>query len=567
MTFVLICGITLLVWERMRIADRIAFVAEAELDKAISEAGTALSAEMRIISTDVLRESAWIEAQDTLDLDAMLARWVPLMRAEWGYLGIKLADENGDELSMCRRNDKWLLIRTVDGSRYGPPLLYESATGEGGLAQWDLHLSDSLIDPRAHRWYSKTLNNAKLDPVISENTSGCTGNKSYTFSWLIRSNEPNVPFRILVLEVDPLILPLGPVQHFERSPIVVLFDSDGRPFPGILDGTTGPLDPVIDSLSARGKAELGGAFQVEHDGRTYLAKVRSIHEYGADWSIGASFDTAHVAKHFKSEEQVLLISIVLMALLASLFIWTYFLRRGEEYQRRLQDRFSRTQERKLAKAIGEREVLNQEVHHRVKNNLQVVSSLLNLQAMQLEEGPVKEEFMRSKKRIDSMALVHHKLYALQDLRGIDLHRFFTELLKALAQSYAPRSSTVSYEVDTDAIVCDPDTAIELGIIVSELIGNCYTHAFPYATGGHIEVVLRGREQGLYHLTVQDNGQGYSDQGTKAGAHLGLEVVQALAEQLDGSFTITTTDKGTKAEVTFRMKTSAGNGPKQPAARP
>lgn len=220
-----------------------------------------------------------------------------------------------------------------------------------------------------------------------------------------------------------------------------------------------------------------------------------------------------------------------------------------------QQRRSETQKKRLAKAIGEREVLNREVHHRVKNNLQVVSSLLNLQAMRLEDGAIKDEFVRGKQRIDSMALVHHKLYALQDLRGIDLQKFFTELVASLQNTYRPDNGTISHEVDASGIKADPDTAIELGIILAELVSNCFKHAFPYSTGGHIEISVRRVQDDLYRLLVKDNGIGM-EQGPRTGVNsvqLGLEIVEALAEQLDGSAHLRSAPTGVTFEVLFRMQ--------------
>ncbi|MCB0818820.1 MAG: sensor histidine kinase, partial [Flavobacteriales bacterium] len=194
---------------------------------------------------------------------------------------------------------------------------------------------------------------------------------------------------------------------------------------------------------------------------------------------------------------------MLLVLLAISGIWAFLRKRRDARVRRFQQLRSQNQERKLAKALGEREVLDREVHHRVKNNLQVVSSLLNLQAMRLAEGKVKEEFMRGKRRIDSMALVHHKLYALQDLRGIDLDLFFRELMDALLKDLDPTNGSVSHEVRTGGVQADADTAIQLGIILSELFINCHQHAFPHGSGGHVEVQLDLVEDRLYRLVVRD----------------------------------------------------------------
>lgn len=95
------------------------------------------------------------------------------------------------------------------------------------------------------------------------------------------------------------------------------------------------------------------------------------------------------------------------------------------------------------------------------------------------------EFMRGKRRIDSMALVHHKLYRQQDLSAVDAGIFMDDLAKAVAAMYAPDSRDVSHSVDTNGVLCDADTSIQLGTILCELLANCHQHAFPYATGAYI----------------------------------------------------------------------------------
>ncbi|MBK6943508.1 MAG: hypothetical protein IPH21_02275 [Flavobacteriales bacterium] len=136
---------------------------------------------------------------------------------------------------------------------------------------------------------------------------------------------------------------------------------------------------------------------------------------------GEIIDLSTIRKLMAPERNTLYGMLIALAGLTFLLGWVR-VRRGVEISLiRKQEKRTRAQEKRLAKALGERDVLNREVHHRVKNNLQVVSSLLNLQSARLEEGEVKEEFMRGKQLIDTIALVHHKLYELQDLRNVDFN--------------------------------------------------------------------------------------------------------------------------------------------------
>jgi two-component sensor histidine kinase len=224
--------------------------------------------------------------------------------------------------------------------------------------------------------------------------------------------------------------------------------------------------------------------------------------------------------------------------------------RNADKRVRRQERRSSVQARDLAQALGEREVLDREVHHRVKNNLQVVSSLLNLQSQRIKGEDVRAEFERGKRRIDAMALVHHKLYRQQDLSSVDLHMFMDDLAKAVSAMYEPGSRSVSHHVETNGLRADADTSIQLGMILCELLGNCFLHAFPHETVGHVEIRIRKMDEAVYVLTVKDNGNGM-DEDTGPRAHLGLEIVAALADQLDGEMRIVN-DEGTTVEVTFRM---------------
>ncbi|MBK8341167.1 MAG: sensor histidine kinase, partial [Flavobacteriales bacterium] len=267
---------------------------------------------------------------------------------------------------------------------------------------------------------------------------------------------------------------------------------------------------------------------------------------------GAVLNTDSLRFWTGPEWALILWLLVLLSILLVLIVWASIRRRRDQKRLRVQQKRSRSQERKLAKVLGERDVLDREVHHRVKNNLQVVSSLLNLQAQRLPEGAAREEFVRGKRRIDMMALVHHKLYGMPDLRGIHLDRLFHELALSIAAVFEPRSRTVSYSIVAPGMVTDPDTAIDIGIIFCELLANCYQHAFPLVTGGHIEVEVRTAGDGTHLLIVKDNGTGMNASAGEGQGKLGLEVVEALAEKLDGRATYRN-EGGTICEVRFLMR--------------
>lgn len=114
---------------------------------------------------------------------------------------------------------------------------------------------------------------------------------------------------------------------------------------------------------------------------------------------------------------------------------------------------------------------------------------------------------------------------------------------------------MSHAVDTGGITANADTSIQLGMVLCELLSNCYLHAFPYVTGGHIDIILRKDEGDLFRLTVKDNGKGAVRDPEKQASELGLELVEGLAEQIDGRMEITM-DGGTRVDILFRMQGEA-----------
>jgi two-component sensor histidine kinase len=293
-------------------------------------------------------------------------------------------------------------------------------------------------------------------------------------------------------------------------------------------------------------------FPVRHLDKEFTALLTPYALNGQTLYTGVVLDRSATDAYVQPERLVLRVLFILLGALGLTLGMLWWQRRASIRRIRAQERYSRSQELQLAKAIGEREVLNREVHHRVKNNLQVVSSLLNLQASGLDNGPLRDEFLRGKQRIDSIALVHHKLYGLKDLRRVDLQAFITALTDALATVHQPKSHTVICDVRTNGIRIDQDTAIGLGIILCELVANAYQHAFPYATGGHIDIEIMNVEGDLHRMVMKDNGVGLDPQASSSGSQLGLEIVEAMADQLDGSFH-TRSSEGSTFEVLFRVK--------------
>lgn len=212
-------------------------------------------------------------------------------------------------------------------------------------------------------------------------------------------------------------------------------------------------------------------------------------------------------------------------------------------------------EAQLKASLNEKEVLLQEVHHRVKNNLQIISSLLNLQAVQAQDDQVVEALQEGQNRVRSMALIHETLYRSGDLSRVDFGKYVRRLAEQLYQTYRMLPDQVTMSVETDEIFLTMETAVPCGLILNELISNALKHAFVDGRLGQIAIRLQNTNDNGYHLTVNDNGIGLP---THINLHntdtLGLQLVNTLVYQLQGSLAITN-EQGTSISVTFAEKPS------------
>lgn len=190
---------------------------------------------------------------------------------------------------------------------------------------------------------------------------------------------------------------------------------------------------------------------------------------------------------------------------------------------------------RLARSLAEKEVLLQEVHHRVKNNLQVVASLLRLQADGFQDQAVADALRESQHRVESMALIHEQLYESGDLRQVNLAEHAGLLMNNLLHAYGADPGRISGQVTMEPLVLGVDQAIPAGLILNELISNALKHAFPNGRGGQI-VVAGGLSQGRVEMTVRNTGAELpADFDPGKSASLGLRIVTILSRQLKGTF--------------------------------
>lgn len=523
----------------------------ATADLQLNELEEAMDGYYGRISDDMREFGEWLsQVQNDSTSTADLVRpFAPYLRRNRGVGSIHVANERGDQLVMTGL-DTALLVTDQYGADSSVVQWYRR-DGEGTNDTVAAPPASTWTDVRTLSWFGNALQDRRSAarwgvpyPLPGKGGMGITASSA------LRNDTGTVVLRVLAFDVrlfDPGEM-MGPATS--AGPWLFVLGADGSQLL-----PSAPVSGLTETLATWTGAEEPATVWTTVGGQEMATTIRPYLMNGAELRIGAMVPLAPLSAQALRSRYLLVADGCRLTLLSALLLAAYRRRRRESKEHRQQQERSRSQRQRLAKAIGEREVLNREVHHRVKNNLQVVTSLLNLQLGKLEEGPVKDEFTRGVRRIDSMAVVHHKLYGLQDLRGIDLNKFFSGLVDNIATTTDTKGTTVSCAVDTDGIKADADTAIELGVILCELVGNCYQHAFPYATGGHIEVSVRHVEGDLHRLVVKDNGQGLNARSLDGTGKLGLEVVEALASQLDGNFKMSSS-AGVTFDVLFRMSKPA-----------
>ncbi len=202
-------------------------------------------------------------------------------------------------------------------------------------------------------------------------------------------------------------------------------------------------------------------------------------------------------------------------------------------------------------ALKEKDVLLKEIHHRVKNNLQIISSLLKLQSKNIKDELVLEIFKESQNRVRSMALIHEKLYQSKDLANINFKGYVWDLVADLFRSYGANAGKIALQMDVEDIPLGVEVAIPCGLIINELVSNALKYAFPEGKEGQISITFRSLDEGKINLTIGDNGVGIpEDLDIKTTETLGLHLVNILAEdQLQGQIKLDRT-KGTEFQIEF-----------------
>jgi PAS domain S-box-containing protein len=208
-------------------------------------------------------------------------------------------------------------------------------------------------------------------------------------------------------------------------------------------------------------------------------------------------------------------------------------------------------EKEIKESLKEKEVLLKEIHHRVKNNLQIISSLLNLQLNYIKDKEMQMIFKESQNRVMSMALIHHKLYHSKNQLHINLQEYINELIQHLVKSYS-NGKDINVDVKVNNVSLDNDRVVLLGLIINELISNSLQYGFAGRNAGTIKVHMNNGKSGI-SLVVKDDGKGFPDgMNFKKTNSLGLQLVNTLVSQLNGDITLRQS-KGTEFDILFKSR--------------
>ena len=207
----------------------------------------------------------------------------------------------------------------------------------------------------------------------------------------------------------------------------------------------------------------------------------------------------------------------------------------------------------LSKSLSEREALLKEIHHRVKNNLQIIASLLYLQSDESEDRDVRRLLEEGQGRVRSMALIHQKLYENDDLKHIPFDDYLKELIGEIKLSFGDLAKNIELEVDAKDVFFDVDTAVPLGLIINELSTNAFKYAYAKRVGGGVFKVVLKKEESEYRMTVSDNGSGIPDKVLNAtqSSSLGLKLTRMLSDQLEGEYNFDNSN-GTTFDLKFAV---------------
>jgi two-component sensor histidine kinase len=338
--------------------------------------------------------------------------------------------------------------------------------------------------------------------------------------------------------------------------MIPVFDSDDTSIKGISFGLFDMEEliratlvyelPILDiEIRDLSNAEASQTTADSENMGSLLVDTLQLSSGGKGWDVIVN-PKASLKKYPHSAESYFVLFLGLFSSILAAFV----VKQRDEYSMRLsQEVQERTKELEDSNKL--KETLLREIHHRVKNNLQIASSLMNLQKRKLTDPHMIDAFTSSQGRISAIALIHEEIYQHRDTKAVD----FKNYLKDLIRYHGKISPSVSYEIDCPDITLDLDTAVPVALITSELLVNALKHAFPFeGQENSIQFKVQEELDGRIELSISDNGTGLpKDFDIKGSEGLGFEIVSKLCRQINAGFTFETNQYGTTFLIVFRPR--------------
>jgi two-component sensor histidine kinase/ligand-binding sensor domain-containing protein len=322
-------------------------------------------------------------------------------------------------------------------------------------------------------------------------------------------------------------VPSNAVFPYDNDQITFEFSAISKTFPEnikysfMLEGFDKDWSPAADNNSASYSNLPPG---------TYTFKVKSQNKSGY-WSTNAAFFTFTIKTPFWKSWWFILLSLAFMSLL--IYFYNIYSKRVHELQKERLEKIIRERTSEIIRQRDEKEILLKEVHHRVKNNLQIINSLINIQSDYIDDPRSLELFKEIRNRIRTISLVHEKLYKSQDYANINVKEYINMLVENLIETYS-FDKNINLKVQLQVEYFNLNTIIPLGLLLNEIISNSFKYAFNETSEGIIEIKLEKAGAEYFIMTIGDNGKGYEkDPFETESVTLGLELVKILANQLNG----------------------------------
>ncbi|HZZ76038.1 MAG TPA: histidine kinase dimerization/phosphoacceptor domain -containing protein, partial [Puia sp.] len=279
-------------------------------------------------------------------------------------------------------------------------------------------------------------------------------------------------------------------------------------------------------------------------------KDNDIHLQGANISLLTKENELQQMQAGKSRtlRNMMIIALVFLAFLVALIYNRYRVKQQKNSQLQLKQDEITVKNHQLEQLLQENKWLLQEVHHRVKNNLQTVTSLLTSQMASTETGPALDAIRESRQRIEAIAMIHQRLYNTSNFNSIVLPAYITDLVEHLRVAFRPGPRIV-FSLRTEPIVLDISAALPVGLILNEAISNALKHAFPGNMQGTIVVSVCRVPEGKVMLEVRDDGIGFSETTETSGKSFGIRLIKGLVSDISGESEIIN-DHGTVVRVFF-----------------